>query len=103
MGCPVILTPQSIADLEGVVRRIAEDSPSRARAFGNTLVDRALSVGPFPEMGRMVPEVNDPAVREIIHGTYRIIYEIRGEPKAVFVLRFWHAARGFPEIAPEQP
>ena len=100
MGCPVILTPQSIADLESIVRRIAADSPDRARAFGNMLVDRALSVGAFPEMGRMVPEVCDPAVREIIHGSYRIIYEIRGDPRAVFVLRFWHAARGAPEVLP---
>ena len=102
MGCPVILTPQSIADLEGIVRRISADSPDRARAFGNTLVDRALSVGAFPEMGRVVPEVGEPVVREIIHGSYRIIYEVRGDPKAAFVLRFWHGARGTPEFPEHQ-
>jgi len=37
-------------------------------------------------------------VREIIHGSYRIIYEMLHDPDAVFVLRFWHAARGIPEI-----
>lgn len=98
MGCPVILTPQSLSDLEAIVRRIAADGPDRARAFGNTLVDRALSVGAFPEMGRMVPEVGDPAVREMIHGSYRIIYEVRGDPRVVFVLRFWHGARGDPKV-----
>ena len=67
------------------------DNAERARSFGNLLIDRALSIGSFPERGRIVPEVDDPSVREIIHGMYRIIYEIRREPMAVFVLRFWHS------------
>jgi plasmid stabilization system protein ParE len=102
MGCPVILTPQSIADLENIVRRIAADSPDRAREFGNVLVDRALSISAFPEMGRVVPEVGEPAVREIIHGSYRIIYETRGDLRSAFVLRFWHAARGVPVLPGQQ-
>jgi plasmid stabilization system protein ParE len=102
MGCPVILTPQSIADLQNIVRRIARDSPTRARAFGNALVDAALGVGPFPEMGRVVPEENDPAVHETIHGDYRIIYEIRGDPQAAYVLRFWHGARGKLDVPRER-
>ena len=53
----------------------------------------------MPERGRIVPEMNDPAVREIIHGSYRIIYELRREPERVYVLRFWHAAQGEPEIS----
>jgi hypothetical protein len=42
-----------------------------------------------------VPEVNDPAVREVIHGPYRIIYEILHDPDTIYVLRFWHGAREF--------
>jgi plasmid stabilization system protein ParE len=98
MGCPVILTPQSLADLEAIVRYIAADSPDRARDFGNILVDRALFVGRFPESGRIVPEVGDPTVREVVHGSYRIVYEVQGHPRLVFILRFWHAARGKPEL-----
>jgi plasmid stabilization system protein ParE len=98
MGVPVILTPQSQQDLGIIVRRIAKDSPERARAFGNLLIDKALSIGPLPERGRVVPELKDPNVREIIHGSYRIIYEVFRDPGAVYVLRFWHAARGAPQI-----
>lgn len=98
MGFPVILTPQSQDDLAHIVRYIAKDNPEKARAFGNLLIDKALSVGTLPERGRLVPEVNDPTVREIIHGPYRIIYEIFCDPAVVYVLRFWHAARGSPEI-----
>ena len=49
-------------------------------------------------MGRVVPEQDDPAVREILHWPYRIIYELAHEPAIVFVLRFWHAARRTPDI-----
>ena len=98
MGWPVILTDQSQDDLREIVVFIARDDPEAARRFGNQLIDQALSIGKFPEMGRMVPEVGDPAVREIIHGSYRIVYELLRDPNAVFVLRFWHGARGTPEI-----
>ena len=103
MGCPVILTPQSQDDLAGIVRYIARDDPDRARFFGNQLIDHALSIGPFPEQGRIVPELNEPSVRELIHGSYRIIYEVFPDPKVVYVLRFWHAARGAPQISLGHP
>lgn len=98
MGWPVTLTGQSQDDLREIVTFIARDSPSNARRFGNQLTDQALSIGRFPQIGRVVPEIGDPSVREIIHGSYRIVYELMHEPNAVFVLRFWHAARGAPEI-----
>ena len=98
MGGKVILTPQSIDDLKEAVVFIALHNPERARTFGNELIDRALALATFPERGRVVPEIGEPAVREIIHGSYRIIYEIFPEQRVVYVLRFWHGARGEPEI-----
>lgn len=98
MGSPVILTQQSQDDLSGIVRFIARDSSERAETFGNLLIDKALSIGTMPEKGRVVPEVHEPSVREIVFGSYRIIYEIFHDPTVVYVLRFWHAARGTPEI-----
>ena len=50
-------------------------------------------------MGRAVPEANDPAVREIIHEPYRIIYEVYPDRGVAYVLRFWHGARGEPEFS----
>jgi toxin ParE1/3/4 len=99
MGFKVILTPQSIADLEDIVTFIAKNNSERARTFGHELIDRALSIASFPELGRLVPEIGEPAVREIIHGKYRIIYEIFRNTEAIYVLRFWHGARGEPKIS----
>jgi len=98
MGLRVILTPQSRDDLRKIVSYIARHNPKRARSFGNELIDRALAIGTFPESGRSVPEFSDPSVREVIYGPYRIIYEIFRDLDAIFVLRFWHGARGVPRI-----
>jgi plasmid stabilization system protein ParE len=100
MGCKVILTPQSLDDLEAIITFIAKDNPGGARTFGNELIDRALAIAAFPELGRVVPEISEPAVREIIHAAYRIIYEIFSDRETIYVLRFWHGARGEPEIKP---
>jgi plasmid stabilization system protein ParE len=98
MGCKVILTPQAQDDLREIVSFIARDNPERARSFGHELIDHALTLAERPERGRMVPEISDPAVREIVHRPHRIIYEIFAEQNVVYVLRFWHGARGEPEI-----
>jgi toxin ParE1/3/4 len=49
-------------------------------------------------MGQIVLEVGDSSVREIIRGSYRIIYDLVHDPNAVYVLHFWHGARGTPDI-----
>ena len=98
MGFPVILTEESLNDLAQVVAFIARDNAERAEAFGYELIDCALRLGDFPEQGRQVPEFGNPVVREMVYGSYRIIYRIVRDPTAVFVIRFWHWARGTPEI-----
>jgi toxin ParE1/3/4 len=98
MGIPVILTPRSPGDLREIAAYIAQDSRERAVGLGSRLIDRALSVGAFPGAGRMEPEERDPAVREVIQERYRIIYEVLQDPPRVYILRFWHGARGAPEV-----
>ena len=48
-------------------------------------------LAPFPQSGRIVPEMNDPMIREIPLGNYRIVYRVRGE--RVDVLAVYHGAR----------
>ena len=76
--------------------RTASSSPEIAERFGNRLIDRALTLATLPERGRVVPEFGDPEIREIFFKTYRIVYRLRSG--VVEVIRFWHAARGTPEI-----
>ena len=98
MGFKVILTPQAQDDLRGIVSFIARHNPQRAKSFGYELIDHALTLDELPERGRVVPEVSEPSVREIVHRPYRIIYEIFPGQNTVYILRFWHGARGEPKI-----
>jgi toxin ParE1/3/4 len=96
MDFKVILMPAAIKDLEEITGHIAKDDGRVAERFGNKLIDRTLPLAMFPEMGRVVPEFDDPTIREIIHEPYRILYRLRRTIRQIHVLRFWHAARGEP-------
>lgn len=58
------------------------------------LVEAVARVATFPASGRVVPELGDPAVREVIHGAYRVVYELTGD--ALTVLTVFRSARQFP-------
>lgn len=45
----------------------------------------------FPNSGRVVPEIKDPGIREIILGSYRIVYRVKGD--LVELLTVYHGAR----------
>jgi len=45
----------------------------------------------FPQSGRMVPERNDSAIREILLGNYRIVYRVRGD--VVELVTIHHGAK----------
>ncbi|MBC2601184.1 type II toxin-antitoxin system RelE/ParE family toxin [Puniceicoccus vermicola] len=98
MGLPVSFTPEAEADLEAIVRHIAEDDPDRAESFGYELVDAALSLQILPRRGKVTLEFSEPSIREIQHEPYRIIYRILPSGQGVDILRFWHGARGFPQL-----
>lgn len=100
MDYKVILSPRAIQDLNQIVRYISLDDSEKALRFGYALIDAALSLGRLPERGRCVPEFADGVTREIIYAPYRIIYRVNKAQKAVWVSRFWHAARGVPKLEP---
>lgn len=59
-------------DLLALGDRIAADDPGAALAFVERLRARARTAARFPRSGRVVPEVHDVAIRELIEGNYRI-------------------------------
>ena len=96
MDFKVILAPRAIQDLQEIVRYISVDNPERAESFGRELITKTRLLAAFPEMGRVVPEFNDPHIREIIHKSYRIVYRVNNQERRIEVSRFWHGARGTP-------
>jgi plasmid stabilization system protein ParE len=55
-------------------------------------VERA---GEFPESGRVVPELSDSTIREILWRNYRIVYRIKGP--LVEIVTVFHGAMPLPE------
>lgn len=98
MGCQVIFSPRAVHDLETIVRYISAHNAPAGLTFGEALVRRVETLAAFPESGRIVPEMANPAIREVFHGRYRIVYRLRPTKNVVEVLRFWHAAQGEPQI-----
>jgi len=98
MGYQVALSPVARQDLRDIVRYISLDSPERAITFGQFLVGNTKRLADFPELGRIVPELDHPTIREIVVRSYRVIYRVDHAESRVDVIRFWHGARGTPEI-----
>lgn len=90
----VVWMPQAVSDLETVRQFIERDSTLYARLVVERLFNAAGQLNTYPESGRVVPELNRPTVRELIRGSYRIVYRL--EPDAVRILTIVHASRLLP-------
>ena len=98
MAFKLIWSPSARLDLKDIASFIAEDSPSAAERFVNRLFEVAERLADFPESGRIVPEMADPAIREVIRNPFRIVYRIHRRKRTVEIVRVWHGARGTPGI-----
>jgi plasmid stabilization system protein ParE len=98
MAYTLIWSPTAKFDLKDIAAFIAEDSASAAERFVGSLFQSVERLADFPESGRIVPEFNDPAIREVIRKPCRIVYRVDGRKSVVEIARVWHAARGTPDI-----
>jgi toxin ParE1/3/4 len=95
----VIWRDEATANLENIYTYISlYHAEERARSLVNRLVARADDLGDFPEMGRVVPELQDPDIRELLEKGYRIVYRVKRD--AVEVLTVFHASRTSPYNSP---
>jgi toxin ParE1/3/4 len=89
----IIWSPQAIEDVEAIRTYVARDSPRYADLLVERLVSAVEGLAPDPLSGRVVPEVGDDTVREVIHGNYRLVYRVR--PDLVEIVTVFHGARLF--------
>jgi len=91
MDYRVTWTPQAKADLKSIGDYIARDSKVYASNFVKKLRQAARALRYFPKRGRVVPEYEDPEVRQILLRKYRIIYRVK--ESSVEIVRIIHGAR----------
>ena len=84
-------TPLAANDLEAISEFVSRDSPYYANILVLDVMAGIERLADFPHLGRLVPEVSDPQIRELLLGNYRIIYRYRLQ--IVEVLTIYHSAR----------
>lgn len=91
MAWKVKWTRPASEDLDQIASYIALDSAYYAAAFVREIRDAARSLRQVARRGRVVPELSDPTIRELLIGNYRLLYQLRGPE--VLVLAIIHSAR----------
>ncbi len=77
----VIWTDGALADLEDIGEYIAKDSIKYAELTVKELFEYPDILEKFPKIGKRIDEFNDPTLRQLIKGSYRIVYKIISEDK----------------------
>lgn len=76
--------------LDAIYAYIAQDSPEYARRMVDRLTRRSQQISEFPFSGCRVPEYDVDQIREVIEGSFRIIYYIKADQ--IDVLAVIHGA-----------
>ena len=82
----------AVADLQAIKRwYLEQDVPDVGDRFIAEIFEREESLRKHPDLGRVVPEFEQPFLRELIHPPFRIVY--RREMKQVRIVRVWRSER----------
>ena len=97
MAQEVIWTERASDDLHNIFDYLSTISDNRAELVVGEIIDRAFLLEKFPQLGRIVPEINIPTIRELIVKQYRIVYALTAHGHAE-ILAVRHSARPLPEF-----
>ncbi len=90
----IIWSPLAVDRASEIADYIAQDKPSAAEKWIDTVFSKVEQLKSSPEIGRIVPEINDSQFRELIYGNYRIVYRI--ETKQISILTIRHGRQILP-------
>ncbi|KLU61616.1 toxin RelE2 [Peptococcaceae bacterium CEB3] len=89
----VLWTKPAFQDLQAIKEYITKDSVYYAEKLTNDIILTTERLSQFPKSGRIVQEIGEENTREVIYGSYRIIYQIRQE--AIYITQVTHTKRDF--------
>ena len=85
----IICTEQAVEKLEEYADYISLDKPTAALKWAKRIQELVENLQEFPKLGREVPELKRPEIRELIEGEYRIIYRL--ESNVISVITIYHS------------
>ena len=65
--------------------------PEVGRRIAAAIIARIETLADLPDSGRVVPEFNQPSIRELIHPPFRIVY--RRSARTAQIVRVWRSER----------
>ena len=83
----IIWSPLAIERTSEIAEYIAQDAPSAAKKWAETLFYKVQLLKTSPNSGRIVPETNRISIRELIYGNYRIIYRVEEKQLSILTVR----------------
>jgi toxin ParE1/3/4 len=89
----VTWSPLADEQVDNAIEYIAADRPSVALDWLEKLLHDVEPLAHFPDLGRVVPELQRDEIREILVAPYRVIYR-RGE-STVEIVALHHESREF--------
>jgi len=91
MARKIAWTRSALSDVEALAEFIARDSEFYAAGFVKEIFDTGDALDQLCERGRVVPELSDPSIRELLIHDYRLIYAV--EKNVVSILALIHGKR----------
>ncbi len=92
----VFWTETSVNHLSSIYNYLSQNSPQYAQRFVERLIRRSEQIANFPLSGRIVPEFETKQIREIIEGSYRIIYYLKSDK--IDILAVLHGSQNIESI-----
>lgn len=83
----IVWSPVAIDRASEIAEYIAQDKPSAAEKWINTVFAKVHQLSASPEIGMIVPEIRNVQFRELIYGNYRIIYRIEKRQISILTIR----------------
>jgi addiction module RelE/StbE family toxin len=87
----IFWTNAALDNLLAIYDYVAQASPFYADKLTKRLVERSEQLEVFPLSGRIVPELSNPDIREVIEGAYRILYKVKTD--SIDVIAVVHSAQ----------
>ncbi len=94
-------TEKASCNLQAIFEYIAKDSRTYATRYVKALISATKRLEAMPLCGRIVPEFENPELREVIYGNYRIIYRIIGKD-CIEILAVVHGSRDMKTLSREE-
>ena len=79
-------TENSLNQLKNIREQIEKDSHQQSQLMIDRLLYESTWLKLNPRIGRIVPEIKNPEIREILKGTFRVIYLYQDQESKVIVL-----------------